>query len=52
MAVVEGVLARRFPISGKGGDSSSPAGKTRRLQYRLVAGEAGWVLKLDKMVEF
>jgi len=45
MAVVEGVLARRFPISGKGG-------KTRQLQYKLVAGEAGWVLKLDKMVEY
>ena len=45
MAVVEGVLVRRFPISGKGG-------KTRQLQYKLVAGEAGWVLKLDKMVEY
>lgn len=52
MAVVEGVLARRFPIYGKGGDSSSPTGKTRQLQYKLVAGEAGWVLKLDRMVEY
>ena len=52
MAVVEGIIARRFPISGKGSDSSSPSGKTRQLQYKLVAGEAGWVLKLDKMVEF
>jgi hypothetical protein len=52
MAVVEGVLARRFPIFGKGGDMSVPTGKTRQLQYKLVPGEAGWVLKLDKMVEY
>lgn len=52
MAVVETTFARRFPIFGNGGDSSSPTGKTRQLQYKLVAGEAGWVLKLDKTVEY
>jgi hypothetical protein len=52
MAVVEGMFAHRFPIFGKGGDSSSPTGKTRQLQYKLVPGEAGWMLKLDKMVEY
>lgn len=43
MAVVESVFARRFPI---------PGGQTRQLQYRLVPGEASWVLKFDRMTEF
>jgi hypothetical protein len=42
-AVVEGSFIRRFPIAG---------GKTRQLQYKLHAGEAGWLLKLDKVVEY
>lgn len=46
-AVVEGVLARRFPIQGGDG-----AAKTRQLQYKLVPGEAGWQLKLDRTSEF
>lgn len=52
MAVVENTFVRRFPIYGQGGESSSPIGKTRQLQYKLAAGEAGWVLKLDKMMEY
>jgi hypothetical protein len=52
MAVVESTFVRRFPIYGQGGESSSPTGKTRQLQYKLAAGEAGWVLKLDKMMEY
>lgn len=43
MAVLEGVLARRFSI----GD-----GKMRQMQYKLVSGEAGWQLKFDRMDEF
>ena len=42
-AVVEGSFIRRFRIGG---------GKTRQLQYKLQAGEAGWVLKLDRKVEY
>lgn len=42
-AVVEGSFIRRFRIGG---------GKTRQLQYKLHAGEAGWVLKLDRKVEY
>jgi hypothetical protein len=52
MAVVESTFVRRFPIYGQGGDSSSATGKTRQLQYKLAAGEAGWVLKFDKMMEY
>ena len=29
-----------------------PYGKMRQLQYTLNAGEAGWVLKIDKILEF
>lgn len=43
MAVVESVLARRFSIGG---------GKMRQLQYKLVSGETGWLLKFDRMSEF
>ncbi|MFZ1643719.1 MAG: hypothetical protein WAV07_20265 [Candidatus Contendobacter sp.] len=52
LAVVEGVFMRRFPIYGKGGDPAAPTGKTRQLQYKLKPGEAGWVLKLDRMIEY
>lgn len=52
LAVVEGVFMRRFPIYGKGGDPAAPTGKTRQLQYKLKPGEAGWVLKLDRMMEY
>ena len=48
-AVLEGVLGRRFPIHG---ESGALTGKTRQLQYRLAAGEAGWTLKPDRITEF
>jgi hypothetical protein len=51
-AVVEGILARRFPIYPDGQPGSKPSGKTRQIQYKLHAGEAGWVLKADKVIEF
>jgi hypothetical protein len=49
MAVVEGILARRFPIFGADG---KPTGRMRQLQYKLAPGEAGWTLRLDRMIEF
>ena len=51
-AVVEGTFVRRFPLFGKGGDPDARTGKTRQLQYKLRKGEASWVLKLDKMLEY
>lgn len=44
-AVIESSLARRFPIYKDGDKNSSPTGGTRQIQYKLKAGEAGWVLK-------
>ena len=51
-AVVETRLARRFPIYRPGDTNSNPTGGLRQLYYVLVAGEAGWVLKLDEIVNF
>jgi len=51
MAVVETVLARRFPIYGAG-DPPTPTERTRQLQYKLKPGEAGWVLNLDRVVAY
>jgi len=48
-AVLEGVLGRRFPIHA---ESGALTGKTRQMQYKLTAGEAGWILKLDRTSEF
>lgn len=48
-AILEGVLGRRFPIHGEGG---ALTGKMRQLQYKLTAGEAGWVLKPDRTTDF
>ena len=51
-AVVEGILARRFPIYPDDKPESKPTEKMRQIQYKLHAGEAGWQLKVDKVVEF
>lgn len=51
-AVVENTLARRFPIYKEGDSNARPSGKTRQIQYKLGAGEASWILKIDRVVEF
>jgi hypothetical protein len=51
-AVGEGRLLRRFPLYREGDTQSGPTGKTRQLQYRLEPGEAGWVLRVDRTVEY
>ena len=50
-ALVEQSLARRFPLYAGDGDAAVPTGKTRQLQYRLTAGEAGWKLDLVNSTE-
>lgn len=52
MAAVESTFLQRFPLYGEGDTNAKPTGKTRQLQYKLVGGEAGWKLKLDKVVEY
>jgi hypothetical protein len=52
MAVVEGILARRFPVYGEGKDADRPTGRIRQVQYKLGKGEASWALKAAKVIEF
>lgn len=46
------ILGRRFPIYRDTDTDANPTGGTRQLQYKLVPGEAGWILKLDRMVDY
>ena len=48
-AVLEGVLGRRFPMHD---ESGAPTARMRQLQYVLKAGEAGWLLKVDRILAF
>ena len=45
------VLRRQFPVYYGGDTNSRPTGPTRQLEYRLVPGEAGWLLELDAVTE-
>ena len=51
-AVVEGILARRFPVYRDSDTNTTPTGGMRQLQYKLIPGEAGWLLRLDRTVEY
>lgn len=51
-AVVEQYLVRRFPIYRPGDSNAKPTGGQRQIQYRLRAGEAGWVLRPVKTLTF
>jgi hypothetical protein len=50
--VVENTLVQRFPVYKEGDTNAAPTGGTRQLQYKLEPGEAGWVLRVDKVVEY
>lgn len=51
-AVVELGLVQRFPIYREGDTNAEPTGGTRQVQYKLEAGEAGWVLRPDKVLDY
>lgn len=50
-AVVRNTLTRRFPIYKAGDTNAVATGGTRQLQYKLVAGEATWLLRIDRVVD-
>ncbi|OQW68475.1 MAG: hypothetical protein BVN35_19735 [Proteobacteria bacterium ST_bin11] len=52
IAMVEGIVALRFPIYKDSDPDDKPTGGMRQLQYKLKQGEASWVLKLDKVIGF
>ena len=47
-SITENSFTRRFPVYKEGDSNAKPTGGTRQLQYKLLAGEAGWQLKLLK----
>ena len=47
-SIVKNRLERRFPLYNKKDSNANPTGGTRLLTYKLIAGEAGWQLKLEK----
>jgi len=48
LALVENALVQRYPLYR----GERPTGRTRQLQYRLVPGEATWLLRLEKTIEY
>ena len=51
-AVVESSLVQRFPVYREGDTNAAPTGGMRQLQYKLHPGEAGWVLGVDRVVDY
>jgi hypothetical protein len=51
-AVVENRLVQRFPVYREGDANADPTGGMRQVQYRLVPGEAGWLLQVDRIAEY
>lgn len=50
--VAGNTLVRRFPIYRDEDTNAQPTGGIRQVQYHLLAGEAGWVLKPNKVLNF
>lgn len=51
-AVVENALVQRFPLYDGIDAGAGRTGKMRKIQYRLMPGEAGWILKRDGVTEY
>lgn len=50
--VAGNTLVRRFPIYRDEDTNAQPTGGIRQVQYHLLPGEAGWVLKPNKVLNF
>ena len=51
-SVIENSLGRRFPLYLDGDTNAKPSGGKRQLEYKLVPGEAGWLLKVVNQTDF
>jgi hypothetical protein len=51
-SIVEGTLARRFPIYKAGDTNAKATGGLRQVNYKLKPGEAGWVLRIKDTMDF
>jgi hypothetical protein len=50
--IVEGRLVRQFPIYRQNDPNARPSSKkTRQIQYKLISGEAGWLLRSYKVFD-
>lgn len=49
--IQNGKLLNSFPVYLEGDANSKPGGGQRIVQYRLIAGEAGWVLEAEKIIK-
>lgn len=45
-------MGKRFPMYDSADAGAGRTGKMRQVQYRLVASEAGWILREDKVTTF
>ncbi len=52
MAIVENTFCQRFTIYKEGDSNANPTGGMRQIQYKLVDGENGRILKIDKVLVF
>jgi hypothetical protein len=50
--VAGNTLVRRFPVYRDEDTNAQPTGVIRQVQYHLLAGEAGWVLKPNKVLNY
>jgi hypothetical protein len=50
--LVENTLVRRYPVYQEGDSNADPTGGYRQFQYKLEPGEAGWIFRLDRVVEY
>jgi hypothetical protein len=50
--VVESSLVRRFPLYRDGAAGPERTGGVRQFQYKLTPGEANWLLRLDRTVDY
>ncbi len=48
--VEEGKLFNSFPVFKEGDSNANATGGTRTVEYQLIAGEAGWILEVQKIV--
>lgn len=50
-SILENRLGRRFPLYLAGDINSKPSGGIRQLEYKLIPGEASWLLKVSKQTD-
>jgi len=44
-------LINSFPVYMKGDSNAKPSGGNRKIEYRLIAGEAGWILEPFQIIQ-